>query len=76
MPVPEEVAAPRPHRIDAEEAVGRLEAGQPVTILDARSEQAWFDSGLRVRGDVRIGAGPFRIDPAWPRDRLTVAYCT
>jgi hypothetical protein len=66
----------QPYRISAEEVAARLEAGQPITVLDARSRQAWTDSGLRVRDDIRVDRNHLRIEPSWPKDRLTVVYCT
>jgi len=65
-----------PIRISAEEVVARLQAGQPMTVLDARSRQAWSESRLRLRGDLRIDRDHLHIDPSWPKDRLTVVYCT
>lgn len=66
----------QPYRISAEEVAADMEAGRPVTVLDARSPQAWSDSRLKVRGDVRIDRDRLHIDPSWPKDRLTVIYCT
>jgi hypothetical protein len=65
-----------PIRISAEEVVARLQAGQPMTVLDARSRQAWSESRLRLRGDLRIDRDHLHIDLSWPKDRLTVVYCT
>jgi hypothetical protein len=62
--------------MSAEEVVARMGAGQPVTALDARSPQAWGESRLKVRGAIRIDRDHLAIDPSWPRDRLTVVYCT
>jgi hypothetical protein len=66
----------QPSRMSAEEVVARLEAGEPVTVLDARSPQAWGESRLKVRGAIRIDRDCLRIDASWPKDRLTVVYCT
>jgi hypothetical protein len=75
MTLPEHNGA-QPYRIGAEEVAARMATGEPMTVLDARSPEAWRDSPLRVRGDVRIDRDRLRIDPAWPRDRFMVAYCT
>jgi len=69
-------AVSQPVRISAEEAAARLAVGQPMTVLDARSPKAWRESSLKVRGDIRIDRDNLVIDPSWPRDRLTVVYCT
>jgi hypothetical protein len=71
-----EPGAAQPSRISAEEVVAYMEAGQPVTVLDARSSHAWSHSRLRVRGDIRIDRDRLHIDPSWPKDRLTIVYCT
>ncbi len=63
-------------RIDAQELKRRMDAGEPVTVLDARAPQAWDASDRKIRGAVRMPADNLHIDAAWPKDRLTVAYCT
>ena len=68
--------AAQPARISAEEAVSHMQEGRPVTVLDARSPQAWGENRLKVRGAVRIDRDRLHIDPSWPKDRLTVVYCT
>ncbi|HVS38263.1 MAG TPA: rhodanese-like domain-containing protein [Gemmataceae bacterium] len=69
-------ASAQPIRISAEEAAARMAAGQPMTVLDARSPEAWSESRQRVRGAVRVDRDHLRIEPSWPKDRLTVVYCT
>jgi hypothetical protein len=66
----------QPYRISAEEIVAHMDAGQPMTVLDARSSKAWSDSRLKVCGDIRIDRDHLHIDPTWPKHRLTVVYCT
>jgi hypothetical protein len=66
----------QPSRMSAEEVAARLEEGEPVTVLDARSPQAWGESRLKVRGAIRIDRDHLALDPSWPKDRLTVVYCT
>jgi hypothetical protein len=67
---------PEPLRMTAPDVKARLDAGEPATILDVRGQQAWEGSSVKIRGAVRVSPADFRVDPAWPRDRLTVAYCT
>jgi hypothetical protein len=62
--------------MDAEDLKTRLEKGEAVTILDDRNPQAWQSSRVKIRGAIRVEPGRLTIDPAWPKDRLTVAYCT
>lgn len=63
-------------RIGPEDLRNRLEAGEQATILDVRNPQAWESSGEKIQGAVHVDPENFRADPVWPRDRLTVAYCT
>jgi hypothetical protein len=61
-------------RMTAEDVRKREEAGEPVTFLDVRNPQAWESSPIKIAGAIRALAGQFRIDPSWPKDRLTVVY--
>jgi hypothetical protein len=66
--------APTSLRIDAGEVKRRLESGEPTTFLDSRGAQAWDSSDRKVTGAIRVPPDAVRIDPSWPRDRLTVVY--
>ena len=66
--------AAQPLRISASEFRKRFKAGEPATILDARSSQAWGSSHEKIRGAVRIDADHLQVNSAWPRDRFTVVY--
>ncbi len=63
-------------RIRAGELRRRLDAGEAATILDVRAPQAWDESDVKVRGAIRVAPDAFQVNLSWPRDRLTVAYCT
>ncbi len=63
-------------RIEPAELRAYLADGRPVTILDARSAEAWNASRVRIAGAIRLGDGGVPGDPPWPRDQLTVVYCT
>ncbi len=54
-----------------------LDRGEPVTVLDVRSRQAYADARGMIPGSVRIPPQdiPERFGEI-PRDRLTIAYCT
>jgi hypothetical protein len=64
----------QPFRISAAEVAAHMATGQLVTVLDARSAQAWSESRLKVRGAIRIDQDRLHIDSSWPKDRLTVVY--
>ena len=66
--------AVRTTRLHADDLKRRLEARQAVTILDARAKRAWDGSDAKIPGAVRVNPSEFRIDPSWPKDRLTVVY--
>jgi rhodanese-related sulfurtransferase len=61
-------------RIDAAELKERMEAGEACTVLDGRAPQAWESSAVKIRGAIRVDPHDFRVDPSWPKDRLTVVY--
>jgi rhodanese-related sulfurtransferase len=63
-------------RIDAADLKARMEASEPVTVIDVRGKEPWESSDIKVRGAIRVDPYHFRIDPSWPKDRLTVLYCT
>jgi rhodanese-related sulfurtransferase len=62
--------------IGAEELKRRLQSGEAATILDVRSPNAWDASDAKMPGAIRADAADLRVDPAWPKNRLTIAYCT
>lgn len=66
-----------PLRITPEELARRLERGDPLTIVDARSAEAWSKAREQIPGSVRVS--PDDADAAIasvPRDREVVTYCT
>ncbi len=63
-------------RMSAADAKARWETGQPMTILDARSDDAYDASESRIKGDLRVDPHDLEIDPSWPREQLTLVYCT
>jgi hypothetical protein len=75
MSAPHNVST-KPFRVSAEDVLGWLASGEPVTILDDRAQPAYEASRERIRGEFRVDHYHFRIDPSWPRERITVAYCT
>jgi len=63
-------------RIDPEELKRRMESGELVTILDVRAPEAWETSDRKIRGAIRRNAANLNLDTSWPKERLTVTYCT
>jgi hypothetical protein len=61
-------------RIRAEEAVRRVQSGEPATVLDVRNPNAWDGSHEKARGAVRFQPAQVSGELPWPRDRLTVVY--
>jgi len=61
-------------RIRVEEFKPRLLSGEPVTVVDARNEQAWESSPVKIRGAIRIRFANWHVDPSWPKDRFMVVY--
>ncbi len=61
-------------RIGPRELKTRLEAGEPMTILDARNRSDWEPSPIKIRGALRFHSSYFQNPPAWPHEQLTVVY--
>ena len=64
-------------RITADEVRELLDAGKDITIIDARSADAWNSSNVKARDALRIppdAAGQHIADV--DRDRPAVIYCT
>jgi len=68
--------APDTMRIEPGDLKARVDSDQQVTILDVRAPQAYDASAEKIAGAIRMSPDEFRIDPAWPKDRLAVTYCT
>jgi rhodanese-related sulfurtransferase len=67
------VAAPR---VEPMVLLAQMESGESMAVLDARSNDTWAASTLRIRGDVRIDRDHLQVDPSWSKDELIVVYCT
>ena len=65
-----------PLRISVDDLKRRLDAWESATLLDARTPDAWKSSDVKMQGAVRVDGPQVHADPSWPKDRLTVAYCT
>ena len=64
-------------RITVEELKRRIDAHEPLTILDTRSPEAWKQSDVQIPGSIRVP--PDKVADHLSeiaRDRLVVAYCT
>jgi hypothetical protein len=61
-------------RVGVEDLKEWVDAGRPATILDARGSQAWDSTNVKIRGAIRVDPKAFRVDPAWPKDQMTVVY--
>jgi rhodanese-related sulfurtransferase len=63
-------------RLEPQELKRRLDSGERFTLIDVRGPSAWDSSNEKIVGAIRVDPFHFQIDPAWPRDRPTVLYCT
>ena len=63
-------------RMSAADAKARWQTGQPMTILDARSDNAYQGANSRIKGDIRVNPQNLKINRAWPKDQLILVYCT
>jgi rhodanese-related sulfurtransferase len=64
-------------RITPDDLKRRLDAHEPVAILDARAADAWHESDVQIPGAMRVPPDDVgqRLSEI-PRDRLVVTYCT
>jgi hypothetical protein len=58
-------------RIGVDDFKQRFEAGEPITVLDARNREPWDSSPVKIQGAMRWTG---RVDPTWPKRQLTVVY--
>ena len=63
-------------RMSAADAKARWQTGQPMTILDSRSDHAYQEANSRIKGDIRVDPNNLKIDRSWPKDQLILVYCT
>jgi rhodanese-related sulfurtransferase len=64
-------------RVTVDEVRARLDRGEPLAIVDARSADAWSKATSRIPGAIRVP--PDDVAPHLeeiPRDRAVVTYCT
>ena len=56
---------------------GKLDRGEPVTLIDARTDESWEGSDVMLPGALRIRLDDLesRLDEV-PRKGTIVAYCT
>jgi rhodanese-related sulfurtransferase len=64
-------------RITVDEARERLDRGEPLAIVDARSQDSWGHSDEQIPGSIRVppDEAAAHLDEI-PRDRAVVTYCT
>ena len=64
-------------RITVDEARERLDRGEPLALVDARSQESWSEADSQITGSIRVPPGDVaaHLDEI-PRDRAVVTYCT
>ena len=64
-------------RVTPEEVKARMDRGEEFIFVDARNEQAWSESDVKLPGAIRIPADEAgkRVDDL-PGDRTIITYCT
>jgi rhodanese-related sulfurtransferase len=64
-------------KITTDEVKRRLDAGEPLVFIDARSDESWSQSNLQIPNSLRVP--PDRADEfvgAIPPDVGIITYCT
>ena len=66
-----------PERITAEAVLRRMDAGEEVVFVDARSPEAWEASDSQIPHSIRLLGSEIQshLDEI-PPDKLIVTYCT
>ena len=64
-------------RVTPEEVKERMDRGEKFAFVDARNEQDWSQSDVKLPGAIRIPADEVgkRVGDL-PRDRTIITYCT
>jgi rhodanese-related sulfurtransferase len=64
-------------RITPDDLKRRLDAHEPIAILDTRAEDAWRASDVQIPSAMRVPPDDVRQHLSEiPRDRPVVTYCT
>jgi rhodanese-related sulfurtransferase len=64
-------------KLPADEIKRRLDSGEPLIFIDARSDDSWSTSNLQIPNSIRVP--PDRTDEfvaAFPQDAPIITYCT
>ncbi len=64
-------------RITPDEVKARMDRGEKFVFVDARNDEAWAESDVRLPGAVRLSVNEAeRRAEELPRDRTIITYCT
>jgi rhodanese-related sulfurtransferase len=64
-------------RIRPSEVSRRMERGDSIVFIDARSRESWADSDVAIPGSIRVPPDDIEANlGAVPRGGTFVAYCT
>ena len=64
-------------KISAHEVKAKMDHGESLVFVDARSPQAWDTSNVKLPGAIRMPVGEEeRHAREVPHDRTIISYCT
>jgi hydroxyacylglutathione hydrolase len=64
-------------RITKEDLKRRMDAHEPLTVLDTRAPESWDESDVKLPGAIRVPPDDVERHLAEiPRDHMVVTYCT
>jgi rhodanese-related sulfurtransferase len=64
-------------RVTVDEVRARLDRGEPLAIVDARSAEAWSKATSWIPGAIRVPPDDVAAHlEEIPRDRAVITYCT
>jgi rhodanese-related sulfurtransferase len=64
-------------KLSVDEVKQRLDRGEPLLFVDARSDESWSNSDVQIANSIRVP--PDRADEfvgAIPNDVTIITYCT
>jgi rhodanese-related sulfurtransferase len=64
-------------KLSVDEVKERLDRGDPLVFIDARSDQSWSESDVQIPNSLRVPPDQAdAFDGAIPADPTIITYCT
>lgn len=64
-------------KMSVDEVKQRLDRGEPLVMVDARSAQSWAESDVQIPNSIRVAPDDTaNFTAAIPHDATIITYCT